>query len=646
MIDFNSVIDLSDIEPSDWKNYFGPGYRNVCYMTDHDRNGQIILFGFDTEGNRKTFKIPHMSHMYYRVRYKTAWPLDMYGSFLEKKSFRNSYERKKYLDNASGLSIVEALRPEFEFLHEAFDDVVLDSNFNKQALRIFYLDIETEISDIFEKPANARNRINMITIFDTETQKFYTWSLWDAECIDDGKHELYCFNDNEIKMMDSFLDFWEKNYPDVVCGYNSQAYDMPYIVRRIENIMGENDAKRLSPIGHYRIREVNHDNERANVQAEIEVDINGIFSADEMVLYRDKFMVAAALDGGYSLNNVGEHEGLGKKVSYDGTLKDLYMKDYQKFYEYNVRDVDLLKNIEEKCKLIPLARRVAGSGLTNYNAIYSSISYLIGSLISFAKTQMNVIFQSYLGEKRQQETYEGAFVFEPIAGLYKGGIATIDFNSLYPSTIRSLNLSPETYIGKIGLNGVSNIDPPIDMNDESIEQFYFKPAGGTKISIIKRDDLLKMIKQKCIFTRNNTLFLKHSVKQGVVSAWCKHFYALRKTTKKEMFKNEMSIYNKEVPEDKIPEVETLVQNLDNVQHAVKIMLNSVYGILGTAYSPIGNVDIAQTITRNGKFCNQSAAKFIKDWMKEKFHIDDDYVTPVSGDTDSTSFSTVIHLRKK
>lgn len=653
---FNNCIDLTDIPESNWTQYIGSGYRSCCYTIDHNKNGIGILFGYDTNGNPQTFMFLHKSEVKYRVKYETD-EKDTFGNYVATKKFKNTSERKRWIENAQGLYIVEALRPEQEILHKLFDTVVLNNDFNTQDLRIFYLDIETEISDSFMEPRDALNRINMITIFDTKTQKYYTWSLEKAEIdfkeeplngMDKNMFVFWSFQDNEIKMLEHFTDWWSQNYPDVVCGYNSQAYDMPYIVRRLENVLGKNSPEILSPIGKYRIKEVNHANERANVAADIEVEISGIFSADELILYKNKFMVKPSLDGGYSLNNVGEVEGLGHKIHYDGSLKDLYVKDYQKFYEYNVRDVDLLKRIEEKCKLIPLTRRVAGAGLTNYDAIYSSISYLIGSLISFAKTQMkgHPVFQSYLNQKNDNFSYEGAYVFPPVPGLYKGGIATVDFNSLYPSTIRALNLSPETYVGKISPINSPNPDDPIDLDETEYDKFYLKPAAGGQTKIVTKDDVLKLCKEKCIFTRNNTLFLKHSVKQGVISAWCKHFYGLRKSTKKAMQKLEMQVYNKEITgEENLRKAEFDIQNLDNVQHAVKIMLNSVYGILGTAHSAIGNPDIAQTITRNGKFCNMSAAKYIKEWMKEKFHVGDDYITPVSGDTDSVKFSAKIRIKR-
>lgn len=713
---FNNAMDMSDIDRSEWLKYIGLGYRSVCYTTDFDRNGRIILFGFDPEGNRKTFICPHKSHVKYQVAYKTA-EQDTYDNYVETKWFQNKNARNKWVDGYKGRPIVESLKPEQEFLQELFYDKCLEANFNKQELRGHFIDIETEISERFMPPSEAANRINMITIYDTLTKKFYTWSLEhadvefhdfvstikpkriEAEFIKNRKHndvrffygdtnedialesdtkalkaqikrlmnsgrpikkfvhnhlkdypqskfEFFEFNNNESWMLEHFISWIEDNYPDYSSGWNIKAYDWPYIIRRIENVLGKEAAKRISPIGWYRIKDINHENARSDVSADIEVDIPGLFIADDLVLYRNKFNIAGSLDGGHNLSNVGEHEGLGRKVEYDGTLKDLYTKDYQMFYEYNVRDVDLVVRIEEKCKLIPLARRVVGSGLCDYNTIYSSISYLIGSLISFSKVNMGRIFKSYLPYgANESKSYEGAFVFPPVVGVYRGGIAGVDVNSLYPSTIRSLNLSPETYVGKIGIGGITDSDEPIDLTTTAATVFKFRSAKTGNISDITKEQLLQLIDTKCIFTRNNTLFYKHEVKQGVVSAWCAHFYGARKTTQKAMQKLEMDLYNHTIAEDKIDETETEVQNLNSAQMAYKIMINSIYGILGTAHSPICNIDLAQTITRNGKFFNITASKYAFSRFKEEFNIPDDYVIVTTGDTDSVEKRSSIIIQQ-
>ena len=654
---FNNAIDLGDVPRDQWrKHYIGPGYRNVFYTTNYDREGQIVLFGYDLAGNPKTFICPHQSHIKYRVKYDTG-EKDIFGNFVETKFYKSSYERKKRLEDiGQSLWIVECLRPEQEFLQEMFYKDCLDSSFNSQPMRIQFIDIETEVSDVFVKPSDATNRINMVTIYDSLTEKFYTWSLqktsidFREEPLKDYPKDKFVlfddFNDDEEEMLDNFLSWIEGNYADVSVSWNGKAYDWPYVVRRIESVLGKNAAKRLSPVGKYFIKEVNHNNARADVGAEIEVDISGLFIADDLVLYRDKFLIAPALDGGYNLTNVGEHEWLGKKIQYEGTLKDLYVKDWRRFYEYNVRDVQLLAKIEEKCKLVNLARKVAGRGLCPYSNIYTSISYLTGSLIAFSRDQMGKTFQSYLNKPNEKEMYEGAFVFPPVQGVYRGGIATIDFNSLYPSSIRAANMSVETYVGKLSrLNATSlNDEKYIDLNDEDIQELWFYPANGGKRKLLKIEDVKKLVDTKCIYTRNNTLFLKHSVKQGVISAWCKYFYTLRKSTKKKMQALDLKIYKGEILADQIQKAKLDVENLDADQHSLKIMLNSVYGMFGTNHSPIYSAAIAQSITRTGKFCNISASEFIKKRFKELFGIDESYVGVTSGDTDSMIGDTYIYVK--
>ena len=199
--------------------------------------------------------------------------------------------------------------------------------------------------------------------------------------------------------------------------------------------------------------------------------------------------------------------------------------------------------------MISLARQITSYGLTGYGAIYSSISYLIGSVSAFSKEQMGgKIFKSFLAEKQHFDSFEGAFVFPTVAGVYRGGIGCIDFASLYPSNIRSINASPETYVGKVlikrkDLQGmllpvnISN-EPALDLFDDNVTK-YDSSIVGYELKLpngqrkpVTLEWLRDLINTKCIYTTNNTLFLKHEVKWGVIAKWCEYFYGLRKSTKK------------------------------------------------------------------------------------------------------------------
>lgn len=750
MLTEDDFIDLEDVEEKEYGKIFGPGYRYCCYTIVDRRfsqngavpssgRGVIILLGYDKDGNPRNFRVPHKSHIKYVVKYKTN-EKDIYGRYVETKYFDNSLDRKRFVDEFADKSkIIECLPPQNEFLHKYFDEYALDESFNKFPLRIQYYDIETEISDEgFEEASSARQRINMITIHDNFTDKFYTWSLQHIEpdfsdeydengnlinecCLKDtpkDKFVIYEFSDDEARMLRHFHDWFIRNRPDVFCGFNSQAFDLGYIMNRMERVLGNPDrvtdkeghrrdrwskwVKDLSPVGKVRERHNNMDNERANKQAEYIYEIDGIFNADLLILYRDKYKIHQPLDGGNGLDNIGEVECGIHKIHYKGTkapngdtihsLKDLYLKDWNRFYKYNVMDVEVLRRVEEKVKTIPLSRSITSAGLSNYDAIYSSIGYLIGSLIMFSKTKFGTTFTSYKASESIPLSIAGAYVFEPIPGLYKNGIAVVDYSSLYPSIIRALNISMETYLGKISRFPIEDPtseffvkEPPIDLDgvdiigdigktdnekcydsvyskkydelntDSKLDKFYLLPANGTKQKIITRKQLDELLETKCIFTRNNTLFLKHSIKQGIISSWCTHFYNLRKKTKKMMQKLEMDIYDGKIPEDKLSEVESQIQNLNDRQQSLKIMINSCYGLTGTSFSPIYNPYIAQTITSLGKFLNLSTSQYINKKFNDKYgdknaitlYIDEKgnkrTTYSVSGDTDSCFFHTKLGI---
>ena len=199
--------------------------------------------------------------------------------------------------------------------------------------------------------------------------------------------------------------------------------------------------------------------------------------------------------------------------------------------------------------------------------------------------------------------------------------------------------------------GITTGNEPIDLegfSDNAIVRIHLRgetQQTNGKIVELTVGKLRKLLDEKFILSRNNTLFLKHEVKLGVIAQWCKYFYEYRKSVKKEMGKVSKQIYEKKyADEDEKKRLEDKVKSLHDLQLSVKLQLNSVYGILGTPYSAIYNPDIAQSITRNGKFCNISASKFIAKRFKEMFGTTDEYPSTVYGDTDSCLNSTMLRVK--
>lgn len=490
----------------------------------------------------------------------------------------------------------------------------------------------------FPKPEDAKYPINIITIYDSLKKKYFSWVLGlnTKNTITDKEVVLNTFT-NEVCLLTDFVEWFSKNYPDVITGWNTYYFDILYIVRRIENILGNKTAKLMSPVGKYRIMQ------KRGFLNNNYVLLDGISHLDLKILYEEKFKIEASLDGGYSLSNVCMHELQEDKISYEGSMKDFYKQNFQKFFEYNIRDVELTVKLEEKLQMIPLARKITSLGLCQYEQIYGSVNYIIGSLSLYSKANYNKIFKSYSNLESDHEDFEGGYVFPTNAGFYSKGVACIDFNSLYPNTAIVLNLSPETKVGQL-----------YDNNDGT---FLIKGKNSSKT--ITKEQLDKLLKHKCILSKNNTLFFKHEVKSGIFAEWCKYFYDTRKKYQKknkEETKN-LEKLTKEYKECKDPELKKKIKELKNIsekskfvyhitQYALKIMINSAYGVLGCNYSPIFDVDLAQSITLNGQFANKSAAEYLKKQFKQKYNCIEDFNPIISGDTDSVAGSSILNVRFK
>ena len=666
-IDYKLRFDVQKIrdviEPNDGYNWVW--YDPLGMDKRIDENGRILLSAYE-KGTHKPIVVEVKDFP------STAWrrtedpseiarsvKVDAYGKPVVQEVFDNGAKRRTWINawkrrpDYCANQIVQCLDPCDEFMQQVFWQEAHEESFNKGFQRVFFLDIETEVSETSLMPHKAVDKIIMITVYDNKTEKYYTWSLRRCKCIDDGQHVLYDdFGQDERQMLGSFMDFWMENYPNVVCGWNSRWYDMPYIVRRLENLFGKARTRFISPLEDYRIVHEKSDKKDENgkwiEKEEIEwVDVKGLFQADDLVLYSKKFGVKQALDGGYGLSNVGLAEGLGSKVAYETTLKDLYLTDWQKFYEYNVRDVELLYEIEKKCKLIPLARTVVGFGLTNYDYIYQSAPYLVPTINIFTmKHREDMVFNTYANNFRPKDPFEGAWVIDPVVGRYAYGTATDDYNSLYPSCMRMMNLSIETYVGRIddGYAGEGGLDNQWMQNggiDGYPEDYKFKLVIDRCDMDVPQErwvdvpTMKKLLNERLIICpTNGTLFLKHEVKHGILADWAGVFFDRRKATKKEMFKCDTAADKCEDPVEK-EKLLTRVENLNNMQQALKIVLNSIYGSLGTTGCPfLHPIGLAQSVTRAGRFCNFNGVNFYKQWLKENYDVGPDYVPICGGDTDS------------
>ena len=630
----------------------GHGYRNECwvpgYRNDHGGKdtGHIVLFGYGMDGSPKTFRIPFCPSVKYEVGSRTR-EMGLFGRHVETKWFDDTNDRREWCGSMetalakTGKRILTCYNPEQEFLVNTFGKYALgknrDENFCQQELRVHYIDIEVAIESEFPEPEFAKYPINLITVYDTKDEKFHSWALSTEirNTIEDLKVELRKFP-TEKDLLKDYLDWHSTNYPDVISGYNSRLFDTIYIVNRITNVLGKQEAKRLSPVGRVR----SNIEDRKNPGKKF-AQIKGISDIDLLFLYRDKFQVKQALDGGYSLNNVALTELDDAKVHYDGSMLDFYKSNFQKFWEYNVQDVNLVVKLDRKLKLISSARRITSFGCAPMDSIYTTIAYIVSSLDIFARNEFGKVFLTYVNQSSRGasvDKYEGAFVFPTQAGLYRQGVTGIDFNSLYPSTARVLNLSPETLVGMLRENDTS-MDP-------SKKPYTVTYVNGD-VQDIEQDEYDEIFGKVCTLAKNGAMFYKHDVRPGIFAKWCGNFFSMRKDYKKLLgeCRKELKELDSGKAEDsaRAKELETLCEIYDVTQYALKILINSAYGTLGTTYSPMYDVRLAEAITLTGQFANRSTAKFINKYFRDKYGIPDTQDVIISGDTDSVVGETELDV---
>lgn len=521
-------------------------YRNVCTYT---KAGNQIVWEctFDENGNRIETESIIKPYLYYEdVNFKKAKEKSMNNKPLRFLEFNSSFERSEWIKTSLNTPLYEKLSPEKQYLLNKYYGMERSEEFIKHKLRVFYLDIEVEIDGKFPEPEYAEYPINVISIYDTQSNTIYAWTyksdIFDVltdERIKEIKKEV---NDeyqkdvdvkvfrfeNEIYLIEDFLKYWESNFPDVVTGWNIDNFDIKYIINRIMRIMPEGSERRLSPISWHK-NSIRITKGQVNKQMTVSYHIMGISICDYINLYK-KFIPKSQQS--FKLDYIANMEtGKGKLDYYEmgyESMEEFMRKDFATFVKYNIIDSALVKMIDDERHFIELMRRICNMGLCPYEEIFKSIPYVLGSLVIEARNQ-GVLFLTDANrsedKKFESEGFEGAYVFPTQAGYYKNGIASFDFNSLYPNVIMSVNISPETLVGKV----VSEIG-------EQTTDVIIRRTNDSMIRITK-EQFDKLLEEKCSIAANNTLFIKPAVKFGILPSFLDKLYSSRVAIKKECKKN-------------------------------------------------------------------------------------------------------------
>ena len=348
-------------------------------------------------------------------------------------SVRDCREFYKKYDEVEGFGIYGNDRYIYQYISEKYPQDEIKFDISK--IKLVTIDIETASERGFPDVESASEEILAITIQDYNTKKITTWGV--KPFFNKQKNVTYYHCPTEQELLSHFINFWMIDVPDVVTGWNIQFYDIPYICKRLNRVLGEKLMKRFSPWGLVSDKEVT-----IKGRTQITFDIGGVTQLDFLDLYK-KFTYKA--QESYRLDYIAEVELGQKKLDHSefDTFKEFYTKGWQKYIEYNIVDVELVDRLEDKMKLIELALTMAYDAKVNYADVFYQVRMWDNIIYNYLKKRDIVIPPKIRSDKN--EKYAGAYVKEPIPGKYDW-VVSFDLNSLYPHLIMQYNISPETLL--------------------------------------------------------------------------------------------------------------------------------------------------------------------------------------------------------
>lgn len=408
--------------------------------------GDNLLYVGYENGKRVQKRIPYKGKVWAPCESQTGIT-DIFGNNLQQLDFDSIKDAKDYINRYKDVENFKVYgTSQFQQLYIA-EKYNTDIEYNISDILVFTIDIENMAASdgSFVSPEDATSPITVITIHNSKTSKFMVFANTahtKSKVVNSfGDDVEYMEFDNEYSMLNSFLIYWESNYPDIVTGWNTRGYDIVYIINRMNIVMGEKTTKRLSPWG---IVTSNRSNVKRFGRSEDKniYELYGINELDYMDLYM-KYNISNSES--FALDFICEKELGENKISYKGSLDDLYINDIQTYIEYNIHDVRLVVSLDKKKQFITLIVDMSYFGKTSmFNDTLGTVrywEYLIFYYLYHQKNIPEIVSAEYIEENQ----YVGAFVKEPVPGLYKW-VVSVDATSLYPSIIRQLNIGPDTHI--------------------------------------------------------------------------------------------------------------------------------------------------------------------------------------------------------
>jgi DNA polymerase elongation subunit (family B) len=557
------------------------------FYTNVTQWGNNLLVREVVDGERVNTRVKYKPTLYAAAQ-KTTPFTTLKGAYVKPVEFNSIKQAKEWIEGYSNQPELACGQTMFaySYIADQFPNFV---KWGTDNILIVTIDIETECENGFPDPHKAVDPLISITIKNHQTKKIMVWGVGKFNNTRDDVTYVEC--DTEGKLIQEFLTFWQAYYPDIITGWNTEFFDIPYICNRIKNLFGEDEVKRLSPwksVFSKKVFSMGRDHQIYEIQ--------GIAALDYLDLYR-KFTYTS--QESYRLDHIAYVE-LGERK--DGnpfdTFKDWYKNDFQSFIEYNITDVELVDKLEDKMKLIELCLTMAYDAKVNYTDVLGSVKYWDILIYNHLRKKNIIIPQKRKNTKA--EKYEGAYVKDPIVGMHNW-VMSFDLNSLYPHLIMQYNISPETLYSK-----------------EKVKKMTVDKLLNKKVDT--------SILRGVTLTPNGALFKTDT--KGFLPEIMETMYNDRVTFKRKMLEAKQQYEN-----TKDPKLLKDIAKYNNIQMAKKISLNSAYGAIGNAYFRYYDLLVAEAITTSGqlsiRWIERALNKYLNTLLGTNKH---DYV--LASDTDS------------
>ena len=553
-------------------------YTNVTPYGDN-----LLVRGFEN-GERFEDRISWTPRLYLPTRGESKYK-SLDGKKLAPKTYTSIKDARqairRYQDHTNFIYGTD--RFQYQYISDAYPGYV---KYDREKLRIYTIDIEVTAEQGFPNVNQAVEEMICITVKDHNTKNILVWGLVDFQVKQKNVHYVKCKGEKDLLIQ--FLKFWSKYPPDIITGWNSKYFDIPYLVNRMKKIIGESAVKRLSPWNV-----IDEDTAYVRGKSQTFFRLLGIAQLDYLQLYT-KFTIKA--QERYTLDHIAFVE-LGERKDenpYD-TFKEWYQQDIQSFIDYNIVDVELVDKLEDRLQLIDLAITMAYNAKANYEDVFSQVRMWDTIIYNELLKHDIVIPMRDMTPREHKEELVGAYVKDPNVGFHDW-VVSFDLNSLYPHLIMQYNISPETmFPEKRPVNQDDLLNKRIDTSDGNC-----LAANG---AMFKRD------------------------KQGMLPRIIQKEYDDRVTFKKKMLEAEQMY-----ADTKDKKYEKLARKYYIIQHSKKISLNSAYGAIGNRYFRYYDHRQAEAITLSGQLNIKWIEKKLNEYFNKLYKTKGDYI--IASDTDS------------